>query len=136
MGYSVYDLGKKMKYQTINGWTKEAMKARLREKVPAHGAIVEQQLSAKCVYRTKEGKACFAGAFIPDEIYRPIMEGTAVQSLIEGPYGLGKVMPLETGGIVALQHIHDQNALRLSENKIDVVEKGCEWIEKNVEDGQ
>lgn len=36
-----------------------------------------------CRYRTPEGLKCAAGVHIPDDVYRPAMEGTSIGSLID-----------------------------------------------------
>lgn len=130
-----------MKYQLQNGWTKEAILERIREK---NGFSPCSDLNGVCYYRhPKTGKACFAGAFIPDEVYSREIEGsiacpiaaahaaapaakkaatvkavpkaTAVKKAAAAKQVLldhGLIKyPLDPKGMNALQCVHDQFAL-------------------------
>ena len=78
-----------------------------------------------CCYRTEDGKKCFAGCLIPDELYDPEMEGGAVGvSLGDGNYRTGLVVSTSSqtklvsdtieslgydcGFVYELQKAHDQ----------------------------
>lgn len=49
-------------YVTRNGWTRETMKKRIREVVPADGSHDKE--NGGCLYRDGAGGACAMGAFI------------------------------------------------------------------------
>ena len=57
-----------------------------------------------CLYRDGLGNKCFAGIFIPDEIYNPKMEGCPIPQLVED-YNL--FSEVDTDLLYSLQTIHD-----------------------------
>ena len=52
-----------IKYKTINGWTKDKMKAQVRAKNNGKRSL---RRSGGCAYQVTDGNRCAAGCFIPD----------------------------------------------------------------------
>jgi hypothetical protein len=66
-----------------------------------------------CEYRTKDGRKCFAGALIPDELYHPGMENHAADDYESGKIMVADVLEdlgYEPKFVVCLQAIHDNAA--------------------------
>jgi len=116
-------------YKTINGWTKEKMKERIRERVPTYGARSNE---GGCVYRTNTGKSCAVGAFIPDDIYSSDMDDSVatVSELLDDYPELDKIFPVAIQGLEKMQDLHDIEAC----NNKSVIEPLCDWIDNNVVD--
>ena len=63
-----------------------------------------------CLYRGPDNTQCAFGCLIPDELYRPSMEGRMASSLLYDPNHsqLGDLYPEELHKIISdLQHLHD-----------------------------
>lgn len=118
-------------YKAQNGWTKESMKARIRERnngTKSLGVLDREDYASQesCAYRGKNGNACAAGCFIEDSEYSPVFEGKFASSLIQH-YGLK--MPLSGDGMDEMQRIHD---CCLAD--VHLHDSLFKWIDKNVED--
>lgn len=117
-----------MKYQTINGFTKDSMKAAIKAGNKGEVAAENNPLR-RCSYLTQDGNKCAVGCFIPD--------GHAGQSSTQGVYelldthqDLRAFMPLSDKGLASMQIVHDHHP-----HYGDVREVLYSWIDKNVEDG-
>lgn len=124
-----------MKHKTINGWTKELMKAQIRLNMRGKSWDGED-----CLYRSEINglpTACAVGCFIPDEKYSVDLEGEVPSK----PSKNGEIarfeiatsevaFPLEGEGLKDMQIIHD------SSHSGNPAEEVCAWIDKNVEDGE
>lgn len=93
-----------MKYKLINDWTKESLMERILEK---NSFAICTSGRGDRVYRNDEGKACFAGVFIPDELYSKAFEGKVVDGIIQIAPALLNYFPFGHEGMAALQNIHD-----------------------------
>ena len=78
------------------------------DKVVAHarqqGGKAVNEDGRVCMYRDGLGNKCFAGIFIPDEDYKPGMEGNPIRSLVID-YNL--FSQVDTNLLFELQTIHD-----------------------------
>ena len=78
------------------------------DKVVAHarqqGGKAVNEDGCVCMYRNGLGHKCFAGIFIPDEDYKPKMEGNPIHSLVID-YNL--FSQVDTNLLFELQGIHD-----------------------------
>ena len=78
------------------------------DKVVAHarqqGGKAVNEDGCVCMYRNGLGHKCFAGIFIPDEDYKPEMEGNPIRSLVID-YNL--FSQGDTNLLFELQGIHD-----------------------------
>lgn len=115
-----------MKFQTINGWTKEKMKAQIRAKnngkVASNGKL--------CLYETPDGNHCAVGCFIP-EGHQAMNATESVEWLLGYHEDLLKHMPLIKDGMYKLQVEHDKYTSTPTE---DVRKVLCKWIDENVID--
>lgn len=114
-----------MKYKTINGWTKESMKAAIAKGNKGKRAYDEEY---GCLYLTEDGNKCAIGCFIPDGHKAQRDSVTASLLTLKFP-DLDRTMPIEGEGLSRLQLIHD-SAPSLSDPRSALYA----WIDKNVED--
>jgi hypothetical protein len=122
-------------YRTINGWTKESMKAQIRAKMTTKS--MAETGNGGCLYRsTVNGvpTACAVGCFIPDKDYTPSLEGNLPGFQYVGCDWKESTkdikFPLDSKGLLAMQCIHDGSK---QANPADEV---CDWVDANVEDGK
>lgn len=115
-----------MKFQTINGWTKEGMKSAIRAGNNGRPAKQEKM----CCYLTPDGNKCPVGCFIPDG-HPSQGEVTNALFLIHEFPDLASIMPLPVLGLRQMQEVHDSHT-----DARDVRDVLCEWIDENVEDGE
>jgi len=120
-----------MKFQTINGWTKEKMKVAIRAGNNGKRAFDPQE--HVCRYLTPDGNRCAVGCFLPDGHPGQSYEGTTIGLLNEYPE-LKKKMPLSPEALRRLQKVHDSHIS--ARDALDMRDVLCEWIDKNVEDGK
>lgn len=114
-----------IKYKTINGWTKDKMKAQVRAKNNGHRSTK----AGGCAYESTDGNRCAAGCFIPDG-HAALGYGDFIDMLIARYPELANYMPLEFNhDMYKFQLAHDT-----ASDEEDVREVLCEWIDKNVED--
>jgi len=138
-----------VRYHTINGWTKERMKAQIREQNDGTRAT---NANGDCIYATGTGNHCAVGCFLASDIateeaYESAIvdagaaniayqladirhpddrhEAWAEQARIE------RLMPLREDGLQALQQVHDDPS-----NDDDIRDALCKWIDKNVIDNK
>ena len=125
------------KFKTINGWTKEKMKAQIRAKNTGVPSILRksndyptdknQLFQEICAYRGIGGNCCAAGCFIPDEEYSPKLEGKSV--IVLSATGLDFKWPLSREGMAEMQTVHDGY-----KGETDMRDVLCDWIDHRVED--
>lgn len=117
-----------MKFKTINGWTKESMIDYIKKEFKGRSVDIYKNI---CLYRGPEGKKCIVGLFIPDNLYKPELEGKSLKLHIENNNvsfnEIIKQLPLPYEAMQYLQLIHDRDDLK---NTLDEI---LYWIEKNVE---
>lgn len=94
-----------MRYKLINGWTKAKAIETLRHHLPSDGSKAMDDSGKSCVYLTKRGYRCAAGAFLPIGVAER-SSGTIGAVLLESPE-LAQLMPLYTNGMRDLQRTHD-----------------------------
>lgn len=124
-----------MKHKTINGWTKELMKAQIRLNMRAKSNRYTESGQQVCLYRSQyKGKptACSVGCFIPDELFLKEHNAKACPDLITAIPQLTKRLPLQLLGLCDLQFAHDG----FTGPGADCAEHVCKWIDENVEDGE
>lgn len=63
-----------------------------------------------CAYRADDGCKCAIGFHIPDDKYKPEMEGLTVGGLIKTYPELQDIMPENIRLAIDLQHLHDNYA--------------------------
>lgn len=125
-------------FQTINGWTKEKMKAQIRAKNNGQPSIRkvandDGTFYTTCVYRAKDGNACAAGCFIPDDKYSArTMEGWNIRHAAELDHDLRDQLPLTLDGMTHMQVLHD--GYDKSDFSGDMREILCKWIDDTVID--
>ena len=121
-----------MIHKTINGWTKEKMKAQIRAKNDGSksGSYEIGFGDFACKYRGDNSNACAVGCFILDEDYKSEFEGHSLQGLLE--YEEFAQMPLDYFGLKEMQNEHD-SAIKMPPdgNMRDLL---CNWIDNNVLD--
>jgi hypothetical protein len=68
--------------------------------------------SSGCSYRSKNGRACAVGLIIPDQLYKPEMEGRSAYGLFCQFSGLSSIIPAGLTGddLFEIQGVHDRNA--------------------------
>lgn len=76
-------------------------------------------MTNSCLYRGPQRRRCFAGAVIPNRMYRKEFEGKSAQSINVAP-------TLQTLGLNVdlcqdLQNVHDNNDVSQWENRLKVV---------------
>jgi hypothetical protein len=112
-------------YKTQNGWTKQ----RIIEQIKHRNNGEKAGNGEECFYRTKDGNACFAGCFIPDEDYKKEFESRNIFALMSIYPELVDKMPLPAHGMDELQRIHDKSFT--GENLHEKMER---WVNDNVEE--
>lgn len=113
-------------FKTINGWTKEKMKERIRLKNNGYKATTPD--GSFCVYRTSTGNACAAGVFIEDSDVKLInRQSDPVHQL---PLEILNKFPLEPYAIRELQKAHDE----FESTDGDMRDHLCKWVDEKVED--
>lgn len=118
-----------MTYGLKNGWTIERMIAQvmLRNNGARSTGLVQTALGGgTCRYRGDGGNCCLVGAFIPDELYHPRMEGMSIKYLLSAYPAVRQHMPLEEAGLYGFQAAHDQCS-----DGDDPRSKGVAWIRQN-----
>lgn len=125
------------KYKTINGWTKEKMKAQIKKMNTGYASMVEG--SGVCAYRgvdpSGQRNACAVGCFIPDEKYSALMDrgiGIVVTELFNQFPNIMSDMPLPEEALVSMQRVHD----RIHPSSQTTHDKLFSWIEDNVVDSE
>lgn len=125
-----------MKFQTINGWTKEKMIQQIKSRNNGKPSLVVKGGEPSCVYRNPvDGNCCAAGCFIPDEKYSQAMEGGTIIRVLKDFPSLSASMPLEGPGMAELQCAHDHEILTGTGliEELDMHEILEDWINENVE---
>lgn len=110
----------------INGWTRAKMIERIRERVPVKGGYIDGR---GCRYRVDPRDAasgtCVAGAFIPDDMYSPNMEGQGASNF----RSVADKFPLALNDMRPLQRFHDCACVTEGAN----VQEACiDWVRNNV----
>ena len=74
------------------------------------------EYSPNCLYRASDGNKCFAGALIPDELYKPEFEKVGIRGLMGKYPEIAKLLIGESGEVSSegyfyrlLQYIHDDH---------------------------
>lgn len=125
-----------LKYKCINGYTKETMIAKIKEKNNGRPA---KTITGKCVYR-EGSNACAIGCFIPDELYNPQMDiscdyfiydykitgEVGVNALLKAYPDLKNYIPLSLEGLLKMQGVHDCSIDDTHENLIDFINNHVE----------
>jgi len=115
-----------LKYQALNGWTKETILLAI-----AKGNLgVRSIADSRCAYRGGGGNKCAVGVFIPDEVYSKDCECQTIDYLLEQYPGLHSYMPLEVDALLSLQAIHDHAVVGSKE--LDPRPVLLDWVKKNV----
>lgn len=71
---------------------------------------VQAKLRMGCAYRGANGTKCAFGVLIPDELYRPSMEGKTAETVCEQYHEVGGLFPQEVRPLLAgLQALHDDH---------------------------
>lgn len=112
-----------MKYQILNGWTKDQMIERIMRYVPEEGC---RDASGACVYHRKDGARCAAGAMLDDILVQQIAEDNLSwwNSAKRTPQA-ADVVPLNWNGMMKLQQVHDNAKGRVREAVINFIETSC-----------
>lgn len=117
-----------MKYQTLNGWTKEKMVEQIKKY--NNGTKAWSDSISACMYLTSDNNRCAAGCFIPDAHPGLRFQGS-VDRLVTGHPGLEKLLPLNISGMMMMQNEHDRVSTSENVSMHDILTR---WIESNVED--
>jgi hypothetical protein len=114
------------------GWTIKKVMDQIRKRNGFTRCVRKGTLNT-CVYRENKNptdRTCIAGAFIPDDEYKPEMEGVNIETVFESYPDLVQHMPLDIRGMGRLQRIHDSGIcngrLKYSESEV------LNWLNKNV----
>lgn len=94
------------KFAPINGWTKRSIKEHITARFKGKSLALLRP-PTDCAYRGEAGRACAVGVFIPDDLYTPEMEGTAVEGIFLKWPNIIQAMPLPLRGLIRLQRFHD-----------------------------
>ncbi len=117
------------KFECQNGWTKEKIISRIREKMLDHPSKLP---NGACVYRAPDGNCCAVGTFIEDEDYEPEWDSTTAWPSgcpVDEIWGsVEHTMPLNLTAMDLLQNVHDE--LDLHVDPRPALEA---WIEEHVE---
>lgn len=116
-----------MKHKTINGWTKELMKAQIRLNMRAKSVNGNGICQYRSTYNNKP-TACAVGCFIPDSKYVPELENSIAGGFRFQTLTNTVRFPLEYSGLREMQIVHDESF------KDNPAEEVCGWIDENVED--
>lgn len=109
-------------YQTINGWTKESMKAHIIANFK--GKSVD--IGGECLYRGPNEAKCAVGLFIPDSLYHSCMEQLSPKKILNDFPILADKMPLETIELTIFQMVHDESS------KAECLPNILKWIDEKV----
>jgi len=110
------------KQETFNTVVAHARKQGTRATKDIKGAF------GGCQYRMSDGRRCFAGVLIPDELYRANFEGWSLRSGVSNePSHVGKVLAdlgYDIDFVNELQKIHDMTSVDMWEEQFqDLAEK-------------
>lgn len=128
-----------MKYQAINGWTKETIKQQIRDN---NNGKMATDIQGNCQYLAPDGNKCVVGCFIPDGHIAQQSRQSA-HYIIEAYEDLRAKMPLERRAMSRLQDIHDSEMFGSHScapagfNHLDggtLHERLFRWIDENVEE--
>src|SRR5688500_14678992 len=100
-------MGQSIKYQTVNGWTKERMKQAIRERNNGKPAYVP---GIGCSYLTSDGNCCAVGCFIPQGHKGQGANSTIAANLFVKYPDLRSLMPLSDYAMQDFQNYHDIHA--------------------------
>lgn len=112
-----------MKYQTINGWTKESMINHI--KTEFKGKSIDKDAFGTCLYRGPNGTKCAVGIFIKDDNEAEKLEGFPVSQLFFNH--LQNDFPLNLAAMNDIQMIHDGS------HPDTTLQDMLTWVENNVE---
>lgn len=117
-----------MKYQPINGWTRDLMIKAIWQGNNGTKSIAYENV---CRYRGPGGNKCAIGVFIPDDVYDSgYTEGMSATDLLDLFPGLKSYMPLADAiALDWLQRTHDHAGISDPRPLLEG------WILENVEDG-
>ena len=120
--------------RTINGWTKEKMKAQIMERNIGKASMIH---GFGCAYQGADGNACAVGCFLPKDYNLEDFESgnsgaTDVLKLIERFPDLRNLMPLDVYDLKNLQVVHDSFA----DTPDDPRPALLKWIDENVTNGE
>jgi len=91
-----------------NGWTRETVMQRIRERNKGYPAMAHTSSQHKsCAYRGNNDNQCLMGCFIEDEDYSYRMEDNTIDEVV-GDFGIKLPMNIKACGI--LQDFHDTYA--------------------------
>lgn len=107
--------------KTINGWTKQGV----IDHITANYKGRSTNSSGTCRYRGDHERRCVVGVFIPDNLYRPEMEGKPADVLWNIFSPLRSVLPFEFDNLMDLQEYHDRSLCELV-NLIKFLQKNIE----------
>lgn len=110
------------------------------DKVLAHSRAMPHQSSEpdpngpeyvpNCLYRAPDGNKCFAGALIPDELYKPEFEKVGIRGLMERYPEIAKLLIGESGEVSSegyfyrlMQSIHDDHFDKREEELASLAKK-------------
>ncbi len=114
-------------YKTINGWTKDRMKAQIDK----YNNGTKSESNQSCVYETERGNRCAVGCFIPD-LHDGLRYCGNVDSLVFKYNDLERYMPLPIDAMKQLQIVHDKFDTRNGYK--DVKQAMYAWIDSAVID--
>lgn len=116
--------------------TKREFVQQTAEKLLAQGDYAATELNnGGCEYRTKDGRKCAIGVWIPDELYDPKMEGIYIGS--EGPTFdpirkfLYQLVPDASLGFFAevQSQLHDSRVRQYPRLPLMTIEEALEWYD-------
>lgn len=116
-----------MKHTLKPGWTKAKVMEQFKKRNNGTRASAP---NTNCAYRGDGGNACAAGAFIPDALYVPCMEGVLIYNLLANRPELEEFMPLEMEGMLDMQQSHD--GCRDTDSTYEAIQK---FLDKRVVEG-
>lgn len=114
-------------YKTINGWTKDRMKAQINK----YNNGTKSESNEFCVYETERGNRCAVGCFIPD-LHNGLHYRGNVHNLVLKYSDLKRYMPLTIDAMKQLQRVHDRFDKRNSYK--DIKQAMYAWIDSAVVD--
>jgi len=116
-------------YQTINGYTIETMKEKIRKYVGENRCTTDS--NGYSYQKVVEGveQRCALGAFLPDDSLPAVFSsGAYAATLLQNHPSLLGAMPLEIKGLRKMQSVHDEHP-----EEGNVQETLLAWIDSNVE---
>lgn len=97
------------------GQTRQELFDRIVKFARIQGARSFQEERSLCMYRESQGRMCFVGALIPDDLYIKEVEGRTVRAIVRAyPEISRKVLPSDLAAeegvcfLVKMQYIHDK----------------------------